>query len=43
MSGLCENCKKMNECKKTIGVIWGFCNTDFEPKDEVNEDDNDTN
>lgn len=31
--GNCEDCKKIKECKKTIGIIWGFCNTDFEPKD----------
>lgn len=34
MGGNCENCAKVETCKKDIGVIWGFCNTDFEPKKE---------
>lgn len=42
-NGKCEDCKKIKECKKTIGIIWGFCNTDFEPKDEVKDNDNNTN
>lgn len=41
--GKCEDCKKIKECNKDIGIIWGFCNIDFEPKDEVNKNDNDTN
>ena len=32
MSGNCENCAKRETCHKDIGFIWGFCNTDFEPK-----------
>lgn len=32
MTGYCENCEKRNECRKEIGIIWGFCNTDFEPE-----------
>lgn len=31
MYGVCENCAKNNRCKADIGIIWGFCNTDFEP------------
>lgn len=31
--GNCEDCKKIKECKKFIGIVWGFCNTDFEPND----------
>lgn len=34
MGGNCENCAKVETCKKDIGIIWGFCNTDFEPKKE---------
>lgn len=30
MSGKCDNCAKRNECSKPIGIIWGFCNTDYE-------------
>lgn len=31
MTGCCESCKKYPECRKDIGVIWGHCNTDYEP------------
>lgn len=31
--GNCEDCKKIKDCKKFIGIVWGFCNTDFEPND----------
>ena len=34
MTGECENCAKRDSCRKEIGIIWGFCNTDFEPKQE---------
>jgi len=27
----CENCKKQNTCKKTIGYMFGFCEADFQP------------
>ena len=30
----CDLCAKRNSCSKTIGVIWGFCNADFEPTEE---------
>jgi hypothetical protein len=32
MTGYCENCAKEQICRKDIGIIWGFCNTDFEQK-----------
>ena len=32
MTGYCENCAKQNECHKDIGIIWGFCNSDYAPK-----------
>lgn len=32
MKKTCENCAKVETCKKDIGIIWGFCNTDFQPK-----------
>ena len=32
MEKSCETCKKANSCNKTIGIIWGFCNTDYEPQ-----------
>lgn len=35
MKGHCENCKHEDSCKKDIGIIWGFCNTDYEPKEET--------
>ena len=31
MIGYCENCAKVEYCTKDIGLIWGFCNTDFAP------------
>ena len=30
--GNCEDCMKIKKCEKLIGIVWGFCNTDFEPK-----------
>ena len=30
--GCCENCKKAESCTKYIGVVYGFCSTDYEPK-----------
>lgn len=32
MTGECESCAKRETCKKDIGFIWGFCNTDFVPE-----------
>lgn len=32
MKGYCDKCAKEKDCKKDIGFIWGFCNTDFVPK-----------
>lgn len=32
MTGYCADCKHEETCKKDIGFIWGFCNTDYEPK-----------
>ena len=37
MSGNCENCAKKEQCHKDIGIIWGFCNTDFVPANEEQE------
>ena len=37
MKGECENCKHIDTCTKDIGIIWGFCNTDYEPKEVNNE------
>ena len=34
MTGQCENCKHAGSCKMTIGIMFGFCNTEFEPSDE---------
>ena len=30
----CETCANLKSCKKTIGVVWGFCNTDYIPKED---------
>jgi len=34
MSGMCESCTKRDGCKKDIGFIFGFCNTDYETEKE---------
>lgn len=28
----CENCAHLATCQKFIGLRFGFCNTDFQPK-----------
>ena len=30
----CENCANAATCKKAIGYMFGFCNTDFKPKEQ---------
>lgn len=36
-TGNCENCANRETCKKTIGFMFGYCNTDFiENKKETN-------
>lgn len=37
MEKTCENCAKSETCKKFIGIVWGFCEADFEPK-EITDD-----
>ena len=34
MWGVCEDCKRFAECHKDIGIIWGGCYSDFEPKEK---------
>ena len=31
---VCENCKHENTCTKTIGIMFGYCNIDFEAKEK---------
>lgn len=31
MTVCCENCRKAATCKKTIGIMFGFCTSDFVP------------
>ena len=31
LKGNCKNCKKQTTCNKLIGLLSGFCLTDFEP------------
>lgn len=31
----CKNCKHEKHCTKTIGILAGFCNTDFEVKQGI--------
>lgn len=35
MKGECETCKHERYCRKAIGIIWGYCNTDYEPREET--------
>lgn len=28
----CENCAKADTCRKTAGIMFGFCKADFQPK-----------
>ena len=37
MYGKCENCAKQMNCWKPVGVQFGFCETDFEPKEKPQE------
>ena len=31
----CENCKKQETCRQPIGYMFGFCNTDFDPRNRI--------
>ena len=35
MMGNCDSCKNQYKCRKDIGYIWGYCNTDYEPIADV--------
>ena len=37
MWGSCEDCKKLDTCKKTCGIMFGGCQVDFEPLDDDDE------
>lgn len=39
MKGNCETCKHAETCKKAIGFMFGYCSTDYEPK-ELKKDEN---
>ena len=32
MTGECKDCANLKNCTKMIGIVWGFCRTDFQPK-----------
>lgn len=32
--GCCEHCKKEERCSKYIGMVYGFCNIDYEPEEK---------
>lgn len=32
MKNTCENCALYGVCRKTIGVMFGYCTIDFVPK-----------
>ena len=37
MYGKCKNCVKQLNCHKPTGYKFGFCETDFEPKEKPSE------
>ncbi len=37
MYGKCKNCAKQMSCHKPTGYNFGFCETDFEPKERPQE------
>lgn len=32
MSGKCEDCKNEKTCRSVCGIMFGFCDSEFEPK-----------
>lgn len=37
MEKACETCAKAETCHKFIGIVWGFCETDYQPKEQEAE------
>ena len=37
MTGKCETCAKRNDCRKTCGIMFGFCNIDYQPDERIQE------
>lgn len=33
----CETCARREACTKDIGVIWGYCVTDYKPQEGANQ------
>lgn len=38
MWGNCEDCKKLDTCNKTCGIMFGGCQVDFEPTGDDDDD-----
>lgn len=38
MYGKCKDCAKYASCHKPVGYRFGFCETDFEPKEKPSTD-----
>jgi len=38
MYGECENCANAKTCKRATGIMFGFCNTEFQPKESQNSE-----
>ena len=38
--GTCETCAKEKECRKDIGIIFGFCNIDYTERKEEKKNEN---
>lgn len=39
MKKTCEICMRRDTCNKLIGIQFGFCNTDYTPNYEIEEED----
>lgn len=37
MEKTCETCAKAETCHKLIGIVWGFCEADYQPKEREAE------
>lgn len=33
----CDTCARRETCTKVIGVIWGYCVTDYKPIERANQ------
>ena len=34
----CETCAKRDDCKRIVGIMFGFCETDYVPEKKQNRE-----